>query len=166
MAAPHSTKDQSNVIPLWPDGAPGSEDWTQKEQEAIFQPDIKVVRNIVQPTMTAYLPDPSLANGTAVIVCPGGACHFLSIDLERTDVARWLNSRAIAAFVLKYRLHETSDNFAREMMENLTNPERIDAVLKELRPLLIADGLGGDVSSDFAAEIAKGKLAGLKAYQW
>src|SRR4051812_33335846 len=95
-----------SVIQLWPEGAPGSEDWTQEEQETSgFPPlDIRVVRNVVQPSLTAFLPDPALAVGTAAIVCPGGAFHFLAIDHEGFDVARWLAARGVAAFVLRYRL--------------------------------------------------------------
>jgi acetyl esterase/lipase len=98
------------IIPLWPDGAPGTEDWSQQESEMLLplfnQP--YIVRNVTQPTLTAYLPDPAIANGTAVIVCPGGGHHFLSIESEGTDVARWLNARGVAAFVLKYRLIPTA----------------------------------------------------------
>jgi hypothetical protein len=55
----------------------------------------------------ACLPSPSLACGTAVIVCPGGAFCGLAIDHEGVDVAQWLSARGVAAFVLKYRLVPT-----------------------------------------------------------
>src|SRR2546421_2057798 len=101
--------DQQEVIPLWPNGAPGSEDWTQQEQETFAPPPIsfRTVRNVTQPTLTAFLPHPSVATGTAVIICPGGAFHSLAIDHEGMDVARWLSTRGVAAFVLKYRLLST-----------------------------------------------------------
>jgi len=60
--------------------------------------------NVSAPTLTAYLPDPSTATGTAVIIAPGGGFVWLSIDKEGHDVAKWLAARGIAAFVLKYRL--------------------------------------------------------------
>ena len=44
------------VIPLWPGGAPGSESWTQKETLSALQSGLKVIRNVTQPTLTAYLP--------------------------------------------------------------------------------------------------------------
>jgi acetyl esterase/lipase len=50
------------------------------------------------------LPDPAKANGCAIVVCPGGAYSSLAMDYEGTDVAKWLNDRGIAAFVLKYRI--------------------------------------------------------------
>jgi acetyl esterase/lipase len=65
-----------------------------------------VVFNVVTPTLTAYLPEQAKATGTAVIIAPGGAFVALAIDLEGRDVARWLQQRGIAAFVLKYRILE------------------------------------------------------------
>src|SRR5260370_37221106 len=54
--------------------------------------------------MLVYLPAKDRATGAAMIVAPGGGHRFLSIDTEGTNVADWLNSVGIAAFVLKYRL--------------------------------------------------------------
>jgi acetyl esterase/lipase len=65
-----------------------------------------VVFNVVTPTLTAYLPDKSKASGAGVIIAPGGAFVALAIDLEGNEVARWLQQRGIAAFVLKYRIME------------------------------------------------------------
>ncbi|MBD2766725.1 alpha/beta hydrolase [Hymenobacter sp. BT664] len=63
-----------------------------------------IIANVVQPSLTAFLPAPSMANGTAVIICPGGGYACLSIDNEGSEVARRLNQMGITAFVLKYRL--------------------------------------------------------------
>src|SRR5262249_42941183 len=56
------------------------------------------------PSLTAFLPSPEKATGTAIVVCPGGAHRFLSIDLEGRIPAEYLSSIGVAAFVLKYRL--------------------------------------------------------------
>jgi len=56
------------------------------------------------PTLTIYLPDPAKAVRTGVVVCPGGGYVHLAMQKEGTDIAEWLNSIGIAAFVLKYRL--------------------------------------------------------------
>jgi acetyl esterase/lipase len=99
---------QPTVIPVWPKQAPGSENWTQKETEFHFDKEKpKSIRNVVRPTLTAFLPEESKANGTAVIVCPGGGFHFLSWEGEGTEVAEWLRARGVAAFVLKYRVMDT-----------------------------------------------------------
>jgi acetyl esterase/lipase len=81
---------------------------SQHEQETVMPfTGFKLVRNVMQPTLTAYLPDPSVATGAAIIICPGGGFHFYSLDNEGTDVARWFITQGVAAFVLKYRLIPT-----------------------------------------------------------
>jgi len=96
----------SQVVNVWPGAAPGSEGWTQKERSVENTPLGTVVFNVVTPTLTAYLPERSRATGTGVIIAPGGAFVALAIDLEGQNVARWLQQRGIAAFVLKYRIME------------------------------------------------------------
>jgi acetyl esterase/lipase len=66
-----------------------------------------VLRNVTEPTLTAYLPDPATSTGAGVIIAPGGAFMMLSIDYEGRDVARWFLAHHIAAFVLNYRLEPT-----------------------------------------------------------
>jgi acetyl esterase/lipase len=91
------------VVDVWPGAAPGSERWTQEERTFEHTPVGTVVQNVVRPTLTAYLPARGRATGTGVIVAPGGAFVALALSLEGTDLARWLQERGIAAFVLKYR---------------------------------------------------------------
>ena len=62
------------------------------------------VSQIHNPSLTVYPAPRDIATGTAVIVLPGGGFQFLSIDLEGSEVAAWLNAQGITAFVLKYRL--------------------------------------------------------------
>ena len=96
----------AQVVNVWPGVAPGSEKWTQKERVVENTPLGTVVFNVVTPTLTAFLPERAKATGTGVIVAPGGAFVALAIDLEGNEVARWLQERGIAAFVLKYRIVE------------------------------------------------------------
>jgi acetyl esterase/lipase len=96
----------AQIVNIWPGVAPGSETWTQKERMVENTPLGTVVFNVVTPTLTAYLPKRTRATGTGVIVAPGGAFVALAIDLEGHNVARWLQERGIAAFVLKYRIIE------------------------------------------------------------
>jgi acetyl esterase/lipase len=126
----------TTVISVWPKDAPGSENWTQKEVEHPNDSDRKkIVRNVVRPTLTAFLPDRSKAGGTAVIVCPGGGFHCLEWESEGTEVAEWLRARGVAAFVLKYRLMDTGateEDFRKSVQQ---------AMLKA-----IADGLKNSLS--------------------
>ena len=54
------------------------------------------------PTLTPFIP--KHPNGTAVVVCPGGGYGMHAVSHEGKDIAEWLNSRGVAAFVLKYRI--------------------------------------------------------------
>jgi len=94
---------QTQTLNIWPGAAPGSENWTQKET-SFDTPIGTVVFNVVTPTLTVYLPERPKATGTGIIIAPGGAFVALAIDLEGHNVARWLQDKGIAAFVLKYRL--------------------------------------------------------------
>lgn len=89
------------VVPLWPEGVPGAVPGATPEVLEDGR-----VRNVHVPTLTVYLPAPERANGTAVVVCPGGGYVRLAIDKEAVAAARWLNGHGVVAFVLKYRLQE------------------------------------------------------------
>lgn len=82
------------------DGQAAEESWYEQWGDPF-------VRNVSKATLTPFLPDPAKANGTAVIVAPGGAFRVLSMGNEGWEVARALNEKGIAAFVLKYRLIPT-----------------------------------------------------------
>ena len=89
----------SAVIRLWPTGAPGARPLLQPEEVKNGH-----VYHVQQPTLSVFLPDSGKTSGTGVIVCPGGGYRVLAFEKEGTNVARWLNSIGVAAFVLKYRL--------------------------------------------------------------
>jgi endo-1,4-beta-xylanase len=96
------------AIQLWANGAPGSET-RRNEPERVdwrHEPDISfpIISNIHNPSITPFLPPADKATGAAVIIAPGGAHMFLTIDREGYDLAKLLASRGIAGFVLKYRL--------------------------------------------------------------
>ncbi len=52
----------------------------------------------------------NIATGQAVVICPGGGYVRLAYDWEGLDIAKWLNSKGIAAIVLKYRLPISKNN--------------------------------------------------------
>lgn len=87
-------------ITLWPNGAPGSE---ARRGEAEIAQDYWV-RNIHDPSLTVYRPPPGTANGTAVIVVPGGGHRLLVFEAEGEQPAAFLASLGITAFALKHRL--------------------------------------------------------------
>jgi acetyl esterase/lipase len=92
--------EEPRVIPLWPNGAPGFE---SRRDEPELAKDYWV-RNIHNPSITAFLPPKEKATGAAVVVCPGGGHRELVFNAEGIEAARYLNSIGVAAFALKYRL--------------------------------------------------------------
>lgn len=127
------------VMRLWPGKAPGSENWTQQETVGnLFGQ--RIVRNVVDPTLTAYFAPAGKANGTAMIVAPGGGFHMLEIDNEGVDVAHYLNALGISAFVLRYRLTKTDAGFFPGMMKKIKTPGGMQPILDEMTPLITADG--------------------------
>ena len=93
--------------------------------------------------------EPSIANGTAVVICPGGAFFALSIDSEGLDVARWLNTRGVTGFVLKYRLVECkTDDPTRELMAR----GKLDDIVAPIVKLAIA---GGNAAIGYVRKHAK-----------
>lgn len=138
-----TTGNAQKVISLYPGKAPGSESWTWQEKESsknMFN--TAVVYNVSSPTLTAYLPDPATANGTAVVIAPGGAFHTLSINSEGVDVAKWLNAKGVTAFVLKYRLvHSLTDDPVAELMGKMRDFKKLDEENDSVVSLAVADGL-------------------------
>jgi len=86
-------------IPLYPAQIPNSIDVPDQETNQD-----QIIRNVSKPTLTVYLPEPEKANGTSVIICPGGGYGVLVMDYEGYKIAKELNKSGIAAFILKYRL--------------------------------------------------------------
>ncbi|MDX1941296.1 MAG: alpha/beta hydrolase [Saprospiraceae bacterium] len=131
---------QEKVIRLYEGVAPGSENWKHQEKENnnnMWQ--TRIVYNVVNPTLTVFEPAPGTANGTAVVICPGGGFHALSIDSEGFDVARWLAKKGITSFVLKYRLVEikTEDPIGEIMQKG----PKMEQDVKPIVPMAMADGL-------------------------
>lgn len=100
LLATNPSAQEPQVIPLWPGGAPGFEDRRDEPERAQDY----WVRNIHNPSITAFFPPPEKATGAAVILCPGGGHRELVFNAEGVEAARYLNSIGVAAFVLKYRL--------------------------------------------------------------
>ena len=100
---PLEAPPEPNAIQLGTGGVvdqPATESWFRQWGEPM-------VRNVSTATLTPFLPDPAKANGTAVIVAPGGGFRWLSINNEGWKIAQALADQGVAAFVLKYRLQPT-----------------------------------------------------------
>jgi acetyl esterase/lipase len=120
------------AIDLWPAGPPRTIDSVPEERS--FRPpaglaaNTKMLRNVSKPTVAVYRPESGKANGSSVIVCPGGGWSILAWEHEGTDVADWFARRGYTAFLLKYRVSATPEDpahFAKQMARNeglLTEP--------------------------------------------
>ena len=91
---------------LWPGAAPGGVGVTAVETstDRSTNPHVRdrEIRGVIEPTVLSYLA--AKPNGAAAIVIPGGGYRYLAYDKEGTEIATWLNSLGVSAFVLKYRL--------------------------------------------------------------
>lgn len=113
-AAPAFAVDASSsptVVTLWPVGSPTLQGANEKEITAPPDPKpgqrINSIRNVHNPSIEVHLPPADTATGAAIIVAPGGGHQQLVWGSEGTDIAAWLNTLGIAAFILKYRLAQT-----------------------------------------------------------
>jgi acetyl esterase/lipase len=88
ISAEAQVNSESKEMLLWEKGTPGA-----VGNEAADK-----------PTLTISLPPSVQANGAAVVICPGGGYGFLAVDHEGKQIAQWLNSVGVAAFMLKYRI--------------------------------------------------------------
>ena len=109
--------DAAGIYAIWPgSGAPpDSSTWTWHEQSMEMLGNTnpnRMVRNVVIPTVTMFKAAAGKANGTALIVAPGGAFSFLMVDYEGYEMARWVAEQGVTAFVLKYRVAHTPENDA------------------------------------------------------
>lgn len=102
------------TIPLYPETIPNSKtavDMEKSEQKG----GITIVSGISKPTLSIYLPSKKKANGTAVVICPGGGYWINAISHEGTDVARRFTEMGVTAFVVKYRIPNDATMANREI---------------------------------------------------
>lgn len=93
------------IVQLYETRIPNSKvDVSVKEKSEIGADGILRINNVVEPTLTVFLPAHGRRNGTSVIICPGGGYGILAAGHEGTAVAQEFVKMGVTAFVLKYRL--------------------------------------------------------------
>lgn len=101
--------EEPQVIPLWDHGAPGFEDRRNEPEQARDY----WVRNIHNPSITVFPAPKEKANGTAVLIVPGGGHRELVFKAEGVEPAKYFNDLGVTAFVLKHRLpRETNSPYS------------------------------------------------------
>jgi acetyl esterase/lipase len=134
---------QNKVVQIYEGAVPGTENWDWQEgiQEGSSWR-TQVVYNVAKPSLTIFAPDPAIANGTSVIICPGGGFVALAMGNEGYDVAKWLVKKGITCFVLKYRLAHINTTDAVKYFNDAIH-DRDEEKLKNQQsaiPYSIADG--------------------------
>lgn len=123
------------------------------------------IRHVIKPMIKVFLSPEEKANGTAVVICPGGGYGHLSIEKEGDNFARWFNEMGVAGIVLKYRLPDEkimkdqsigpwqdAQEAVRIVRRNADkwkiNPEKIG---------IMGFSAGGHLASTVAARFSEGK---------
>ena len=141
------------------DGQPAEESWFRQWGDPM-------ARNISKATLTPFLADPKKANGTSVIVAPGGGFMWLSMGNEGWEVAEALAARGINAFVLKYRLQPTAatlEDFEKQMNQRFAEAEKNSSDSKTDQP---RRRMHGDLSNQLADVEAAYALIKSRADEW
>lgn len=159
---PMDAPKEPGAIPLGTGGVenqPESESWFRQWGDPM-------ARNISKATLTPYLADPKKANGTSVIVAPGGGFMWLSMGNEGWEVGEALAARGINAFVLKYRLQPTSgklEDFEAQIKQRFADAEKLSSDGKTRQP---PKRLRGDLSNQIADVEAAYALIKSRAEEW
>lgn len=143
IALPLNVNGQE-VIPLYNGEKPiGSENFILPEKQTVNEKgEITRIENVSIPTLTVIRPETGKANGSSVIICPGGAFLFLDFSKEGLEVANWFARRGITAFILKYRVVPTSEDVQKLLIDDLIRGhfERVDSINAPFIPYAIEDG--------------------------
>ena len=107
LFAAHILTAQDSLL-LYPRGVPNSKPAAITEHRETDAGGRVRISHVTNPYLLVFLPPKEKANGTAVVICPGGGYARLAASHEGTDVAKALNEWGVAAFVLMYRLPDDS----------------------------------------------------------
>lgn len=108
----------SSVIEVWPEGQmPGKKAQKPEARHEPERTDAIRVTDVNTPTISVF---PAKGyNRPAVIVCPGGGYKYVVVDKEGAEIAKWLNSLGISAFVLKYRTPHDREGALQDLQRSL-----------------------------------------------
>ena len=154
---------QDMVLPLYPEGIPCASENQQKTRE-VNNGSERRISAVQEPEIAVYLPAKSNANGTGVVICPGGGYWVLAWDWEGSWMAKWLNEMGIAAFVLKYRLpgwesDECNDKVAlmdAQRAMRLVRSKAVDWRLDPDRIGIMGFSAGGHLASSLSTHFDRG----------
>ena len=104
--SPSGLPEPMETIDLWPQGAPGMPE--NPPEETVVQrstdPELsdRFINGITRPRMVVFRP--SIPNGAAILITPGGGYKRVVVDKEGYELGRWFSARGFTVFALFYRL--------------------------------------------------------------
>jgi len=121
---------QNDSVFLFPEGVPGLKPNTLLEEDSPNAEGFSRLIGVTEPCFFPMLPAGAKGKTPAVVICPGGGYHRLSMDSEGFNMGRWFQERGIAAFVLKYRLPR-EDAFENKSIVPLQDVQQCFKLIRE-----------------------------------
>jgi len=154
------------VIPLYADSIPNSRPAID-EEKTDYGNGVTTIGKVSRPTLTIFLPPENKANGTAVVICPGGGYWVVTEDKEGTEIAKEFNNMGVTAFVLKYRIPNDAWMINREIgplqdAQQAIKIVRDNALKWNINPRrigIIGFSAGGHLASTAGTHFAKAYIA-------
>ena len=94
------------IVNLYPGNIPDSKKTELKNIPE--NPSDGLIRRVITPTLQMFLSEKNKANGTAIVICPGGGYSVIVYDGEGVMTAKEFVKKGVTAFVLQYRLPNDS----------------------------------------------------------
>lgn len=117
------------VLEIWPGPVPGEADLDAEQLQSIADKESRNetdrVFGVSRPTLTVCRAAAERANGTSVVICPGGGYNVLAWAHEGQDIARWMNSLGVHAFILKYRVPRRHPDFVTPPLQDVQRAIRL-----------------------------------------
>ena len=163
---------EPQIVYLWPNGAPGSEGKTSEEVVKVQPAGDRVISNVHKPSITVYLPSKETATGASVVIAPGGGHSALWADHEGNNIAKYLQERGVAGFVLKYRLAREKESTYTIEGTSLQDTQRAIKLVKSKsaewgvdleRIGVIGFSAGGELAALAATHVDEGKADAVDA---
>lgn len=112
VSASFASAEERTVLKLWEGEPPHEKGQFGPEGDQPEQPgqrQVRRIQNVTDPTIEVFPAPADKANGSAMVICPGGGYQILAWDLEGTEVAERFNAEGTTCVVLKYRVPRRPD---------------------------------------------------------
>ena len=135
------TQNTKQIIHIWPGKVPGE----TKPKAPAQKRNSSTITVVTDPTLHSF--PAANPNGTAVLVCPGGGYRYVSFGKEGKEIAQWLNSIGISAFVLQYRVPNKKEGAIQDAQRALRIIRNQASQLHIKKIGVIGFSAGGDLAT-------------------